>query len=141
MRKWQGVVCFSKSNACSILGQCCVHCPSFDAVLGDGVGPDSQCEYVPANTRHRTNVGLMSVQRLRRWNDIKPALVQCIVFAGELLSAVGHSLPLIAALISSPGPGTAMLHFPTFVWQNFWPTPCRYFGLASISLLCLSKRI
>ena len=34
-----------------------------------------------ANTRRSTNVGLMLVQRLRRWTNIKPISVKCIVFA------------------------------------------------------------
>ena len=35
-----------------------------------------------ANTRHWTNVGLMLGQRRRRWANIKPTLVQWVVFAG-----------------------------------------------------------
>ena len=38
----------------------------------------------PANVRQRTNIGSMLVQRLRRWPNIKPTLVQCVVFAGCL---------------------------------------------------------
>ena len=37
---------------------------------------------IPANTRHWTNAGLMLAQRRRRWDNISPALVQCLVFAG-----------------------------------------------------------
>ena len=32
----------------------------------------------PANTKNPINAGLMLRQRLRRWSNIKPALVQCI---------------------------------------------------------------
>ena len=40
-------------------------------------------DVIPANTRHWTNAGLMLAQRLRRWSNIKTALVQwCLVFAG-----------------------------------------------------------
>ena len=35
----------------------------------------------PARTRHLTNVSLMLVHRLRRWPNIKPALVKRLVFA------------------------------------------------------------
>ena len=35
----------------------------------------------PANTRHWTNVVLMLSHRLRRWPNINPTLVQCLVFA------------------------------------------------------------
>ena len=38
----------------------------------------------PANVRRLTNVGSMSDQRLRRWPDIKPTLVQRLVFAGRI---------------------------------------------------------
>ena len=38
--------------------------------------------HFPANTRHWANVGLMLGQRRRRWTNIKPILVQCLVFAG-----------------------------------------------------------
>ena len=33
------------------------------------------------NTRHPTNAGLMLVHRLRRWPNINPTLVGCLVFA------------------------------------------------------------
>ena len=33
------------------------------------------------NTRHRTNAGLMLGNRLRRWPNIIPAMVGCLVFA------------------------------------------------------------
>ena len=36
----------------------------------------------PANTRHWTNVGSMLVHRLRRYSNITPKLVQCLLFAG-----------------------------------------------------------
>ena len=32
-----------------------------------------------------TNVGLMLIQRLRRWTDIKPKLVKRFVFTGDLV--------------------------------------------------------
>ena len=41
----------------------------------------------PVNTRHCTNVGLMLVQRRRRWANIKPTLGQCLVFAGKRVPA------------------------------------------------------
>ena len=37
---------------------------------------------IPANTGRRPNVGLMLAHRLRRWANIKPALVQRLVFVG-----------------------------------------------------------
>ena len=40
----------------------------------------------PANTRRWINVGLMLVHRLPRWPNIKPTLVQCLMFAGLLLA-------------------------------------------------------
>ena len=48
---------------------------------------------IPSNTRCWINVGLLLVQRRRRWPNNKPALVQRLVFAGSLL--------LLAALVSS----------------------------------------
>ena len=39
----------------------------------------------PADTRRWTNVGLMLVQRRRRWASLKPALVQCLVFSCEMM--------------------------------------------------------
>ena len=38
--------------------------------------------FPPANTRRRTNVGLMADQRRRRCPNIKPSLVQHLVFLG-----------------------------------------------------------
>ena len=43
---------------------------------------------VPANTRQWINAGLMLAQRLRRWPNISPALVQCLVLARVLLDDV-----------------------------------------------------
>ena len=40
-------------------------------------------ELIPANTRHSAKVGLMLDQRRRRWASIKPALDECLVFAGN----------------------------------------------------------
>ena len=40
---------------------------------------------IPANTRHSGNAGLMLTHRLRRWSNLKPALAECLVFAGILL--------------------------------------------------------
>ena len=37
--------------------------------------------FYSANARHWTNAGLMSVQRLQRLPNIKPALFQCLEFA------------------------------------------------------------
>ena len=34
----------------------------------------------PANTRHWTNVGSLFGQRRRRWTNIEPTMVQCLVF-------------------------------------------------------------
>ena len=47
------------------------------------VGPrfEFACSGILVNTIHWTNVGLMFVHRLRRWTNIKPTLVQCIMFA------------------------------------------------------------
>ena len=42
----------------------------------------SQQWYLTENTARWTNAGLKLVHRLRRWTNIKPALVQRIVFAG-----------------------------------------------------------
>ena len=39
-------------------------------------------DVVPANTTHWTKVGLMLSHRLRRWPNIKPTLVQCVLFTG-----------------------------------------------------------
>ena len=38
---------------------------------------------LPANTIQCINVGLMLVQRRRRWTNIKPTLDQRLVFAGR----------------------------------------------------------
>ena len=38
--------------------------------------------HIPANTIHWTNVGLMLVQRRRRWTNVKPALARSIVLTG-----------------------------------------------------------
>ena len=37
----------------------------------------------PANTYVLTNVGLMLGQRRRRWNNIKPTLVECLALAAD----------------------------------------------------------
>ena len=42
--------------------------------------PSRHLEF-PANTTHRTNVGLMLAHRLRRRPNINSTLVQCLVFA------------------------------------------------------------
>ena len=39
------------------------------------------------NTIHRTNVGLMLVQRRGGWTNIEPTFVQFIVFTGVVMSA------------------------------------------------------
>ena len=51
---------------------------------------DNVCDIVhnysrenPANTRHKSDDGFMLVQRRRRWASLKPALRQCLVFAGK----------------------------------------------------------
>ena len=48
------------------------------------------CKYlhtcVPANTRHRANVGAMLAQRLRRWLNIGPTMGQCLVYTGIIWS-------------------------------------------------------
>ena len=46
----------------------------------DPVIMDIECQ---AGTRDWTDVGLMLDQRLRRWANIKPALVQPIALAGS----------------------------------------------------------
>ena len=46
--------------------------------------PNTLAHHIPANTRHWTNVCLMLGQRRRRWANIKPTLVQRLVFAGIL---------------------------------------------------------
>ena len=38
--------------------------------------------WVSVNTRHRSDVGLALVHRLRRWTNVKPASDWCLVFAG-----------------------------------------------------------
>ena len=43
---------------------------------------------IPANTRRRTNAVLMLAHCLRRWSNIKPALVQYPVFAGIVAQTV-----------------------------------------------------
>ena len=40
-----------------------------------------------SNTRRSANAGLMLGQHCRRWDNIKPALVQRIVFVGDMVSA------------------------------------------------------
>ena len=44
----------------------------------------------PSNKIHQPNVGLMLGQLRRRWPNIKPALVRCLVFAEELLRFENH---------------------------------------------------
>ena len=44
----------------------------------------------PANTRQWTNVGLMLAQCRRRWANIKPVLIQFIVFAGYFSSGMSR---------------------------------------------------
>ena len=46
---------------------------------------------IPTDTRRLTNAGSMFAHRLRRWTNIKPALVQRLVFAG-ICSAIHASL-------------------------------------------------
>ena len=51
--------------------------------------------YIPGNTRHWTNVGLMLGQRRRRWANIKLTLVQCLALMGyrprhQRVAASGH---------------------------------------------------
>ena len=47
----------------------------------------------PVNTRHWSNVGLILDHRLRRWPNINPILLQCLVFTGKqaaLATAPAH---------------------------------------------------
>ena len=37
--------------------------------------------YIQANTTHSTNVGLTLANCRRRWADVKPTLIQCVLFA------------------------------------------------------------
>ena len=39
--------------------------------------------HVLANTMHWISAGLMLVQRLRRWPNIKPTLIQCVVYPSK----------------------------------------------------------
>ena len=53
---------------------------------------DHLWECVPANTRRWTNAGLLLGQRLRRWPNINPTLVQRLVFAGFFFSFISPNL-------------------------------------------------
>ena len=37
----------------------------------------------PADTRRRINVGLTLIHRLRRWTNVEPTLIRCLVPAGK----------------------------------------------------------
>ena len=52
----------------------------------------SVVQFIPANTRHWTNVGLMLAHRLRRRPNIDLALVQCLVFSGIWLLVGLHTV-------------------------------------------------
>ena len=47
------------------------------------VDPGASVVIVAARAYTSTNVGLMLGQRPRRWPNIKPAFVQCLVFTGR----------------------------------------------------------
>ena len=51
----------------------------------------------PASTRHSTIVGLMLVQRRRRWANIEPTLVECLVSAEMPHSHLGCLQVLVIA--------------------------------------------
>ena len=52
------------------------------AADGRGAGAVAKAACFPVNTRHWSNVGWMLGQRRRRWSNINPTLVQCLVFTG-----------------------------------------------------------
>ena len=57
----------------------------------DSVYIGVQCHICPENTIHLINCGLMLAHSLRRWPNIKPLLVQCLMFAGyPLRSTMGR---------------------------------------------------
>ena len=58
---------------------------------------------IPSNTRHSPSAGLMLGHRLRRWFNIKPALGECLVFDGWVLSwDVGINCSPIQLLVCCP---------------------------------------
>ena len=65
-----------------------------------------QTRGLSANTRRLTDVGTMLVQRRRRWTNIEPALVQRLVFAGQVIHVFGwrfRALILAEAAVTLAG--------------------------------------
>ena len=56
--------------------------------LGRTLSPDHTSKHNTLN-----HVGLMLGHRLRRWPNIKPTLLQCVVFAGKLILYIWRSPP------------------------------------------------
>ena len=59
----------------------------------------------PANTRHSANADLMLGQRRRRWPNIKSALAECLVIAGECEREVAVTSTLVRYKLGRYRPG------------------------------------
>ena len=85
-RSWRKIQEFYSAAPGFPVKNCAISCGNWIDQLGDAMVtcfPHSvYVEHVLAVTRRWTNVGLMSVHRLRRWTTIKPTLVQRLVPAG-----------------------------------------------------------
>ena len=115
-RRWTILVC------CCLRGPCytCRHAgyfsggcwvPEFDMAL--------YLEDIVVSTIHWPNVGSMLCHRLRHWPNIEPALGQCIVFAGMVVSPpTTRSTP--ANTRRSPIAGLMLIHRRRR-WTNIKP--------------------
>ena len=64
---------------------------------GSAISWESRLTFPQANTSHWPNVGLMLVQRRRRWTNINPTLGQYLVFAGRQLHIFFTSYEVISS--------------------------------------------
>ena len=87
---------------------------------------DGESGSYPANTRHWTNAVLMLSHRLRRWANIKTALVQCLVFAGQehkTLTQCWATVGPPSATLVQPSPhcvNVVSYIAGNFPWNKFW---------------------
>ena len=69
---------------------------------------ESRLRLHPGNTRRWTNADLMLAHRLRRWPNIKSALVQRLVFAGYFWKLLEYHIYLVELIVKRA----------TFLWTR-----------------------
>ena len=88
----------------------------------------SVVQFIPANTRHWTNVGLMLAHRLWRRPNIDPTLVQCLVFSGIWLLVGLHTVDC-----------TQRIWFIHNMFCQLWAVNCAWVTRTSITFYIINE--